>query len=75
MKSTMGFIAFAAILLLLLFLLSSGRKAPDIPVDVLHRVITTDAACTECHAPGKAAPLKPSHPPKEQCMICHRVKG
>ncbi len=74
MKNTIWFIVFAAAVLSALFFLSSGKKAPFIPADEMHKVITTDAACLECHAPGKQAPLKPSHPPKEQCLICHKVK-
>lgn len=74
MKNTLGFILFAAAVLLVLFFLSSGKKPPFIPADARHQSITTDAACTECHAPGKQAPLKPSHPPKEQCLVCHKAK-
>lgn len=74
MKSSKGFILVAVVILLVLFFLSSGKKPPIIPADNLHQSITTDAACTECHAPGRMAPLKPSHPPKEQCLICHKVK-
>ncbi len=73
MKNTVGFILFALSVLLVLFLLSSGQKPPAIPADDFHKNITTDAACTECHAPGKRAPLKAAHPPKEQCLKCHTV--
>lgn len=75
MKSTAGFILFAAAVLLVLFYLSSGKKAPHIPSDDLHKAVSTSEACTECHAPGRSAPLKPSHPPKEQCLICHKAKS
>lgn len=74
MKNTLSLLAFAAMILAILFFLSSGSKAPAIPADGRHAVITTDAACTACHGPGKTAPLKSSHPPKEQCLICHKVK-
>lgn len=74
MKNTVGFVLFAVSVLLVLFLLSSGKKPPVIPSDELHKIITTDAACAECHGPGRRAPLKPSHPPKEQCLICHKAK-
>ena len=74
MKSTMGFIVFVVAVLLILFFLSSSKKAPFIPADDPHKVITTNAACLNCHAPGKQAPLKSTHPPKDQCMICHKVK-
>ncbi len=72
MKSTTWFVLFAAVVVLLLFVLSSGKKPPLIPGDDTHAVVTSDAACTGCHAPGKISPLKPSHPPKEQCLVCHK---
>lgn len=71
MRKNISFIVFAAIILLLLFFLSVRKKAPFIPAGDLHQSVTTNAACGECHAPGKQAPLKESHPPKEQCLICH----
>lgn len=67
-------IVAAVVLLAGLFLISLGKKPPLIPADDTHRGLTTEEACTACHAPGKAAPLKPSHPPKEQCLICHKVR-
>ena len=74
MKNTLTLIAFVLAVLLVLFFLSSSKKAPLIPSDDLHKNVTTNAACTECHAPGKQAPLKQNHPPKEQCLICHILK-
>ena len=74
MKKNILFIAVAAAILLVLFFLSSRNKAPFIPADDLHKSVTTNEACGDCHAPGKGAPLKESHPPKEQCLICHKAK-
>ena len=74
MKNTLSFVALAAAILLFLFFLSSGKKAPFIPADNVHKGANTDAACVLCHAPGKQAPLRSTHPPKEQCLICHTVK-
>ena len=74
MKNTFTFVAFALVVLLALFFLSSVRKSPLIPSDDLHKPVTTNAACAECHAPGKQAPLKQEHPPKEQCLNCHKLK-
>ncbi len=72
MKKNASFIVFAIALLLILFFLSARGKAPRIPADALHKNITTNAACEKCHAPDKGAPLKETHPPKEQCLICHK---
>jgi hypothetical protein len=74
MKKNAVFLAAAAVILLALFFLSSNKKVPFIPADELHQNVTTNAACGECHAPGKRAPLKAAHPPKEQCLICHKTK-
>jgi len=75
MKNTWPLIiAAAVIIVVLIFLSSTGTKAPFIPADATHRAVTTQEACAACHAPGKQAPLKANHPPKEQCLICHKVK-
>jgi hypothetical protein len=74
MKNAIGFAVFVLVVLLLLFLLSSSKKVPPIPSDDLHSGITTEADCAACHGPGKQAPLKPTHPPKEQCLVCHKMK-
>ncbi len=72
MKSTISFIVAAAAVLIFLFVLSSGKKIPAIPADALHQPITTNEACATCHGSGRQAPLKPSHPPKKQCLTCHK---
>jgi nitrate reductase cytochrome c-type subunit len=65
-------IAAGGIILLLFFLSSSGKKPPMIPSDSAHRGITTQEGCAACHAAGMSSPLKENHPPKEQCLICHK---
>jgi len=75
MKSTWPLIiAAAVIIVVLIFLSSTGKKAPFIPSDNIHSAMPTQEVCVACHAPGKQAPLKANHPPKEQCLICHKVK-
>ncbi len=75
MKSTGGLFAFILAVLLMLFSLSSsGKQAPYIPIDVFHRDVTNNVACTTCHTPGMQAPLKKTHPPKEECLVCHKAK-
>lgn len=56
------------------FVLLSERKQerPLIPGDANHGSLTEWQACLACHAPGKASPLKPSHPLSNQkCFRCH----
>ncbi len=72
MKETFWMVIAAIALVGILFLISSRTRPPAIPSDGQHRGIVTDAACRSCHAPGLQAPLKPAHPPKQECLICHR---
>ncbi len=74
MKKNLSFIVFAAAVLLVLAVLSSGKKPPLIPSDAAHSVVTTESGCIGCHGQGRTAPLKPSHPPKEQCLVCHKTR-
>ncbi len=67
-------IAAAVIIAALAFLSSIGKKAPFIPPDNIHRAIATQEGCVACHAPGRQAPVKANHPPKEQCLICHKIR-
>jgi hypothetical protein len=74
MKNTLVLIlGLGAIVAVLFFLSSTGKKAPDIPLDKIHRSLTVQEDCITCHAPGKQSPLKDTHPPKEQCFICHKI--
>jgi hypothetical protein len=52
----------------------ADRHAPFIPRDIFHALVINNSACTTCHTPGKQAPLKASHPPKDECMSCHKAK-
>jgi len=65
--------AAAAILVLLFYLSSTGKKPPAIPADNRHAGTRSNESCMPCHAPGKQAPLRDAHPPKEQCMVCHKT--
>jgi len=73
-KSWHLIVAGAAVLIILFFLSSTGKKAPAIPSDSLHAGMITNEACLPCHTPGKQVPLKETHPPKEQCMVCHKAR-
>jgi len=73
MKNNISLIIVALAILALLFFLSSRNKAPMLPDDEAHKQALSNALCLSCHGPGKQAPLKPSHPPKEQCLLCHKT--
>jgi cbb3-type cytochrome oxidase cytochrome c subunit len=74
-KSIWSFILAAAVVIAVLFFISSmAKKAPDVPTDKIHtRSRALRESCVVCHAPGKQAPLKDTHPPKEECFACHKI--
>jgi hypothetical protein len=65
---------FAVFVVLVIgFLLSiSSTKYSDIPDDADHAGITDAEACMKCHGPDKKDALKDTHPPKYECMKCHK---
>ena len=73
-KSWPLIVAGAAVLIVLFFASTAGKKPPFIPLDSFHAGLKTNEACLPCHAPGKQAPLKDAHPPKEQCVVCHKQR-
>jgi len=74
MKNNIGIIVVALALLAFLFLLSLQKKAPLLPGDETHKQALSNSLCQACHGPEKPSPLKPSHPPKEQCLLCHKSR-
>jgi cytochrome c553 len=72
MKNNTTLIVLALAILAFLFFLSSGKKAPMLPGDEAHKQVQSNSLCMTCHGPGNRSPLKPSHPPKEQCLLCHK---
>jgi hypothetical protein len=73
MKSTgLLFLAFAVIVGLLFYLSFSAKKPPAVPQDAIHEALLSDSACPACHGAGKELPMKTTHPPKEQCLTCHK---
>jgi len=73
MKNTLIFVAFALLVVGFLYAIS-GKKYPQMPADANHPGVTEPAACMECHGQGKLYPQKPSHPPKNECLKCHKLK-
>jgi len=74
MKKNLLPIIFIFTILAVLYFISSRQRVPLIPADALHQNIVSNEACALCHGPGGKAPLKASHPPKEQCLVCHKSK-
>jgi len=76
-------IAAVAVVLVVLIMSTLYEKAKRVPVDDKHRAfyeamekgrnrIATERDCITCHNPYAIA-LPKKHPPKEQCLICHKL--
>ncbi|HVP78572.1 MAG TPA: cytochrome C [Thermodesulfobacteriota bacterium] len=79
-------LTIAAVLLVLVVLVISTfrEKAKRVPADGKHQAsyeaikkgrdrIEVESGCMTCHN-SQAIPLPKKHPPKEQCLICHKLK-
>lgn len=73
MKHVAMYVAFMLAVVGLLFALSD-TKSPRIPDDENHVAFTVEESCWECHGPEGIAPRSEKHPPKDQCLECHKVK-
>jgi len=71
MNKNVSLVLLVAVVLVFLWAIS-GSRAPKVPRDKVHAALLDNASCAPCHATGMKSPLKPAHPPKEQCLICHK---
>ena len=76
-------VAIVAVLLAVLALGTGKGKGKSIPLDDRHRPsydalkggksrAEVELVCTTCHSKS-SLPLPKGHPPKEQCLICHKL--
>ncbi len=75
----------AVVAVVIVLIISSTHKKPKpVPFDEKHRPfyesvksgrdrIEIERECITCHNP-QAIPLSKKHPPKEQCLVCHKTK-
>jgi hypothetical protein len=77
------FIAVTIVILGALFIGKGRLKSGSVPYDEKHARIYEDMNkgedravieknCHACHGP-QSVPLSKGHPPKEQCLICHKL--
>lgn len=71
LKSTWFFPLLLVLVIGGLFTLSEKEFAP-LPGDAVHADLTKNSSCTNCHGEGGESPLSDKHPPKEQCLTCHK---
>ena len=72
LQKNLTFVGGALLVVGALTMLSETRKHRYVPVDDNHPRPLLVAGCLDCHGPGKIAPRSAKHPPKDQCMLCHR---
>jgi hypothetical protein len=76
-------IAAVAAVLGVLIMGTTHKQAKRVPVDDKHRAfyeamekgrdrLEAERDCITCHNPHDT-PLPKKHPPKEQCLICHKL--
>lgn len=79
------FIAVIGAVLAILLVNGLREKPKKIPGDVTHRLFLrslskgvgreeVERRCLDCHN-LQVRPLPRAHPPKEQCLLCHRGEG
>lgn len=77
--------AVVGILIVVLVMITGHEKTKRVPADDKHRAfyeamkkgenrIEVERGCITCHN-SQAIPLPAKHPPKEQCLICHKLKN
>ncbi len=80
-----GFIVVIGAVLVMLLFNTGGEKPRTVPSDNKHKPFLDAVAkgknreeveklCVTCHN-ARELPLPKNHPPKEQCLICHKAKG
>ena len=76
-------IAAVAVVIVVLIMITGQEKTKRVPADDKHRAfyeavkkggdrIEVERGCITCHN-SQAIPLPTKHPPKEQCLICHKL--
>ncbi len=76
-------IAVIVVVLAVLIISTTREKSKPVPFDDKHRGfyeamqkgedrIDVERGCLPCHN-SQAIPLPKKHPPKEQCLICHKL--
>lgn len=72
-KNTIIFIVFVLVVIGLLTAIS-GRRSERIPDNETHINLTDVVYCLSCHGPGREYARSESHPPKDECVLCHKTK-
>ncbi|MBI4826531.1 MAG: hypothetical protein HY807_08965 [Nitrospirae bacterium] len=52
----------------------SGDRAHQMPPDENHIAVTDVELCKGCHMPEGRTMVSEKHPPKFECLKCHKIK-
>jgi hypothetical protein len=66
------FFPLMIVLVIGVLLILSKKKFVLLPHDAVHAGLTNNVSCIGCHSEGGESPLSKRHPPKEQCLTCHK---
>jgi hypothetical protein len=78
------FVGLIVAVLATFFAISGREKTKFVPFDELHKPFyetyartgnkkEAEKGCEECHKAG-GVPFPPNHPPKNRCLLCHKLK-
>ena len=73
LMQTVVFVVFVLVVIALLSLIS-GRRSPRIPDNEAHVDLVNVEYCLTCHGEGGEFARGEEHPPKDECLVCHKVK-
>jgi hypothetical protein len=82
-KRDLFFVIIIVAVLSTLFMSTGKTKAKNVPYDSKHIKfhvgmraegdrVKLEKECTACHG-SQSIPLSKAHPPKEQCLLCHKL--
>jgi cbb3-type cytochrome oxidase cytochrome c subunit len=82
-KRDVIFVVTIIVVLGALFVATTKESAKSVPLNEKHKQFyevmkkrgdrkEVEKGCTACHG-NQTLPLPKSHPPKEQCLICHKL--
>ncbi len=72
MKKNIVFAVSVLLIVAVLYIVSTEEIVP-VPLDREHQN-KAETTCLECHGENREHQLKKEHPPKYQCLQCHKLQ-
>ena len=73
LMQTVVFVVFVVVVVGGLSLIS-GERSGRIPDNAVHVDLANVEYCLTCHGAGMEFARGDSHPPKDECILCHKTK-